>query len=118
MQVYVEKPKCTGCSHCADVCPVAVFEMKERASPDVNNDVAPEAAKWKGSTSADVIAKWTNVQDGHKHFAEKPEGGSGGLSVAVNGSSCILCQACLIECEGECIVITDDTNNVYHSIYK
>ena len=118
MQVYVEKPKCTGCSHCFDVCPVAVFEMKDRAAPDVNNDVAPEEAKWNGSHTPEVTAKWSNVKDGHKHFAEKHEGGSGGISVAVNGASCILCQACLVECEGECIVITDDTNNVYHSIYK
>ncbi len=49
MDVYVDKPKCTGCSHCFDVCPVAVFEMKDRASPDVNNDHAPDEAKWKGA---------------------------------------------------------------------
>ena len=55
------------------------------------------------------------MQDGHRHMARKPEGGSGGLSVAINGSSCILCQACLIEMQRECIVITDDTNNVYRS---
>ena len=117
MQVYVEKPKCTGCAHCFDVCPVAVFEMHDRDGDKVNADVAPEAAKWKGTSDPAVSAKWKDVQDGHKHFAPKFEG-SGGLSVAVNGPSCILCQACLVECEGECIVITDDTNNVYHSIYK
>ena len=110
MQVYVEKPKCTGCAHCFDVCPVAVFEMKDRAAADVNNDVAPEDAKWKGTNDPAVISKWKDVQDGHTHFKEK--------SVAVNGSACILCQACLIECEGECIVITDDTSTVYHSVYK
>ena len=112
------EPACLVSFHCFDVCPVAVFEMKDRASPDVNSDVAPEDVKWKGSHLPEVTAKWGNVQDGHHHFAEKFEGGSGGISVALNGPSCILCQACLIECEGECIVITDDTNNVYHSIYK
>ncbi len=118
MQVYVEKPKCTGCHHCFDVCPVAVFEMKDRASPDVNSDVAPAEEQWKGQTLPDVKAKWENVQDGHKHFAQASDGTSGGISVAVQGPACILCQACLVECEGECIVITDDTNNVYKSIYK
>lgn len=117
MQAYVEKQKCTGCAHCFDVCPVAVFEMKSRSSPDANNDVAPDKDKWTGAVDPAVKAKWENVQDGHKHFAENYEK-SGGLSVAVNGPSCILCQACLVECEGECIVITDDSNNVYKSIYK
>lgn len=118
MQVYVEKPKCTGCAHCFDVCPVAVFQMHDRASNDVNSDVAPPEWQWKGQHTPEVTAKWGSVQDGHHHFAEKFEGGSGGISVAINGPSCILCQACLIECEGECIVITDDSGNVYHSIYK
>lgn len=118
MDVYVEKYKCTGCAHCFDVCPVAVFEMKDRTSPDANKDNAPEADKWKGVTDKSVADKWSAVSDGHKHFAEKFEGGSVGVSVAVNGSSCILCQACLIECEGECIVIKDDTGNTYRSIYK
>ena len=30
MDVFVNKVKCTGCQHCKDVCPVAVFEMKSR----------------------------------------------------------------------------------------
>lgn len=118
MQCYVEKHKCTGCAHCFDVCPVAVFQMKGRNDQEANNDVAPETDKWKGTTDQSVLDKWKTVQDGHKHFAENYEGGSGGLSVAVNGPSCILCQACLVECEGECIVITDDSNNIYKSIYK
>ncbi len=118
MDVWVEKHKCTGCAHCFDVCPVAVFEMKDRASPDANNDHAPEADKWKGVTDPPVLAKWKDVNDGHKHFQEKYEGGSGGLSVGVSGDACILCQACLIECEGECIVIVDDAGTTYRSIYK
>ncbi|MCL4389509.1 MAG: hypothetical protein M1528_00695 [Candidatus Marsarchaeota archaeon] len=118
MDVWVEKHKCTGCAHCHDVCPVAVFEMKDRDSPDANNDHAPDADKWKGTTDADVLAKWKDVKDGHNHFADKFDGTTGGLSVGVNGSACILCQACLIECEGECIVITDDAGTVYRSIYK
>jgi NAD-dependent dihydropyrimidine dehydrogenase PreA subunit len=92
--------------------------MKDRDSPDVNNDHAPEADKWKGTPDADILAKWKDVNDGHKHFADKHDGSSGGISVGVNGSACILCQACLIECEGECIVITDDAGTVYRSIYK
>ena len=124
MDAYVEKEKCTGCQHCKDVCPVAVFEMKGRGTSDnpnaegANADSAPQEQQWKGTTLPDILQKWSNVQDGHKHFAQDNDGTSGGLSVAVNGPACILCQACLIECEGECIVITDDSNNVYRSIYK
>jgi NAD-dependent dihydropyrimidine dehydrogenase PreA subunit len=109
MDVYVEKQKCTGCEHCKDVCPVAVFEMMDINS-DVNKDSAPPEWQWKGEHDPAVYGKWKDVTDGHNHFKEK--------SVAVNGPSCILCQACLIECEGECIVITDDNNTVYRSVYK
>ncbi|MGA3020393.1 MAG: 4Fe-4S dicluster domain-containing protein [Candidatus Micrarchaeales archaeon] len=124
MDVYVEKEKCTGCQHCKDVCPVAVFEMKGRGdqgSPDsegANSDHAPDEHKWKGTTLPEIVSKWSSAQDGHKHFAKENDGTSGGLSDAVNGPSCILCQACLIECEGECIVISDDSGNTYKSIYK
>ncbi len=113
MDVYVMKPHCTGCSHCFDVCPVAVFEMRplDGSKGDINADHAPEQDTWKGVNDPKYFAKWNNeVQKCHDHFKEK--------SVAVNGPSCILCQACLIECEGECIVITDDQGQVYHSIYK
>ncbi|BCS90617.1 MAG: hypothetical protein ARM1_0074 [Candidatus Micrarchaeota archaeon] len=110
MKVWVDKPKCTGCAHCHDVCPVAVFVMKDINAPDVNSDAAPEQAQWKGAHDQEVYNKWANVQDGHTHFKEK--------SVAVNGESCILCQACLIECEGECIHIIDDAGTEYKSIYK
>ena len=51
-------------------------------------------------------------------YADENDGTSGGLSVGVNGSACILCQACLIECEGECIHIIDDSGNKFQSIYK
>ena len=120
MDVYVNKTRCTGCQHCKDVCPVAVFEMKSRKDlAAANSDTAPEGMKWDGKTIEQAdYAKWKDVQDGHKHFAEENDGTSGGLSVAVNGSSCILCQACLIECEGECIHITDDSGVKYDSIYK
>lgn len=119
MDVYVNKTKCTGCQHCKDVCPVAVFEMHSRKDMEkANADTAPEDAKWKGVTEQAVHDKWANVQDGHKHFADENDGTSGGLSVAVQGSACILCQACLIECEGECIHITDDSGVKYDSIYK
>ncbi len=118
MKVWVNKPKCTGCAHCFDVCPVAVFQMKDRSGPDANADVAPAEQQWKGQSDPAVKAKWESVQDGHHHFAEKYEDRSGGLSVAVSGDACILCQACLVECEGECITITDDNGQQYQSIYK
>ena len=119
MKVYVEKPKCTGCQHCKDVCPVSVFELRDRTKPDeVNADVAPPEMQWKGQSDPSVVQKWGQVQDGHKHFADTNDGTSGGISVAVNGSACILCQACLIQCEGECIVIDDEAGNTYHSIYQ
>ncbi len=93
--------------------------MRDRSKPEeVNVDSAPADMQWKGVSDPQVVAKWKDVNDGHKHFAEKNDGSSGGISVAVNGSACILCQACLIECEGECIVIKDDAGNVYRSIYK
>jgi len=117
MKVYVDKTKCTGCAHCSDVCPVAVYQMKEIAEdPDgskgiINSDATPPEQQWKGKNDPNVYAKWNNdVQKCHDHFKKK--------SVAVNGEACILCQACLIECEGECITITDDQGTEYHSIYK
>jgi NAD-dependent dihydropyrimidine dehydrogenase PreA subunit len=118
MDVYVNKTKCTGCQHCKDVCPVAVFEMKERGGPDANADTAPEEMKWKGVIDPKVQEEWKDKTDGHRHFADDNDGTSGGLSVAVAGSACILCQACLIECEGECIHIIDDSGVKYDSIYK
>lgn len=124
MDVYVDKTKCTGCQHCKDVCPVNVFEMRSRGTPDnpdagnANADTAPDESKWKGKSDQSVYDKWANVNDGHRHFATENDGKSGGLSVAINGKDCILCQACLIECEGECIHITDTTGTKYVSIYK
>jgi hypothetical protein len=29
-----------------------------------------------------------------------------------------VCEACLFECEGECILITDDENHVHRSTFK
>jgi NAD-dependent dihydropyrimidine dehydrogenase PreA subunit len=119
MDVWVDKPKCTGCQHCKDVCPVAVFEERSRKDLAASNaDHAPEEMKWKGVSDPDVLAKWKNMKDGHNHFADENDGTSGGVSVAINGPSCILCQACLIECEGECIHIIDDNGTKYQSIYK
>ncbi|ASI13421.1 ferredoxin [Candidatus Mancarchaeum acidiphilum] len=119
MEVWVNKPKCTGCQHCKDVCPVGVFELMNRNDKDKINggDPAPENEKWEGKSDPAVVEKWKDVDDGHRHFADDNDGTSGGMSVAVNGEACILCQACLIECEGECITIKDDTGTEYKSIY-
>ena len=119
MDVYVNKPHCTGCSHCFDVCPVAVFEMRDidkdptgqAQPPFINADTAPADKQWKGVNDPKFYDKWNNnVQKCHDHYKKK--------SVAINGSACILCQACLIECEGECITIVDDQGQTYQSIYK
>jgi NAD-dependent dihydropyrimidine dehydrogenase PreA subunit len=42
----------------------------------------------------------------------------GEKSISVNGPECIVCEACLYECEGECILITDDEGHVHRSVYK
>jgi NAD-dependent dihydropyrimidine dehydrogenase PreA subunit len=42
----------------------------------------------------------------------------GEKSIAVNGPECIVCEACLFECEGECILITDDEGHLHHSTFK
>ena len=124
MDVYVDKKMCTGCQHCKDVCPVGVYEMKGRGTPEdpnaegANSDTAPKEVQWTGQPDKQESEKWSKVKDGHKHFAKDNDGTSGGLSAAVNGASCILCQACLVGCEGECIHITDDSGNKYKSVHK
>ena len=81
VDVKVQTEKCTGCRHCFDVfdvCPVSVFVMHPRAEfPQLVDDF-------------EVAAKF--------QFREEK-------SVAENGSACILCNACLYECEGSCITI-------------
>jgi len=91
VQVVVDLPKCTGCSHCRDVCPVNVFEMKPRDQFPGVVDVPTVAAKFQFR---------------------------GERSLVVHGPECIVCEACLFECEGECITITDDEGNLHHSTYK
>jgi NAD-dependent dihydropyrimidine dehydrogenase PreA subunit len=91
VSVEVELAKCTGCSHCRDVCPVTVFEMQPRAAfGDIVDDPA-------------VAAKF-------QFRAER--------SRVINGPECIMCEACLFECEGECITIVDDEGKVHASTYK
>ena len=91
VQVDIVLEKCTGCAHCHDVCPVNVFELKPRDQfPDCVDD-------------ASIGAKF-------QFRGEK--------SIAVNGPECIVCEACLFECEGECIPITDDEGHVHISIYE
>jgi NAD-dependent dihydropyrimidine dehydrogenase PreA subunit len=91
MDVKVQLEKCTGCHHCFDVCPVAVFVMHPRA--DVANIV----------DDPEVAAKF--------QFREEK-------SIAELGADCILCNACLTECEGSCITIWDDDGKTYQSTYK
>ena len=89
--VEVQHGKCTGCTHCRDVCPVNVFEMQPREKfPDVVDDPS-------------VAAKF-------QFRAEK--------SAVIHGPDCIMCEACLFECEGECITIVDDEGTVHQSTYK
>ncbi len=38
VEVKVDDGKCDGCGTCVDVCPVAVFEMREENSHVINND--------------------------------------------------------------------------------
>ncbi|HLM91974.1 MAG: ferredoxin family protein [Thermoplasmata archaeon] len=91
VQVDIDIARCTGCSHCKDVCPVNVFDLRPRAEvPDVVDN--PE-----------VAAKF-------QFRGEK--------SLAIHGPECIVCEACLFECEGECILITDDENHVHRSTSK
>ena len=91
VSVEVAHTKCTGCTHCRDVCPVTVFEMVPRDQfPGIEDDPA-------------VAAKF--------NFR-------GEKSKVINGPECIVCEACLFECEGECITIVDDENNVHHATYK
>ncbi len=52
MDVYVDKTKCTGCQHCKDVCPVAVFEMHSRKDMEkANADNAPEERSGRGRST-------------------------------------------------------------------
>ena len=38
--------------------------------------------------------------------------------MAEHGPVCIICNACLTECEGSCITIWDDEGKTYQSTYK
>ena len=91
VSVDVAHAKCTGCTHCRDVCPVMVFEMQPR---DAFGEIVDDAS---------VAAKF-------QFRAER--------SRVINGPDCIMCEACLFECEGECITIVDDEGKVHQSTYK
>ncbi len=91
IQVDVELARCTGCSHCKDVCPVNVFDLKPR---EIFSDLVDDP----------------NVGAKFQFRGEK--------SVSINGPECIVCEACLFECEGECILITDEEGHVHRSVYK
>jgi len=91
VQVDIDIARCTVCSHCKDVCPVNVFDLRPRAEvPDVVDN--PE-----------VAAKF-------QFRGEK--------SLAIHGPECIVCEACLFECEGECILITAAENHVHRPTSK
>jgi NAD-dependent dihydropyrimidine dehydrogenase PreA subunit len=91
IQVDIDISRCTGCSHCKDNCPVDVFELRPRDQvPDVIDDPS-------------VAIKF-------QFRGEK--------SLVVQGSQCFVCRACLTECEGECILITDTEGNVHFSSYE
>ena len=47
VSVEVAHAKCTGCTHCRDVCPVTVFEMQPRANFGEIIDDANVAAKFQ-----------------------------------------------------------------------
>jgi NAD-dependent dihydropyrimidine dehydrogenase PreA subunit len=91
--VDIVTSKCTGCAHCRDVCPVNVFELRPRTNPEFAGVM----------DDPEVAAKF--------QFRDEK-------SVVINGPECIVCEACLFECEGECITITDDEGTVHHSTYK
>ena len=38
IKIEMDHSKCTGCGTCVDVCPVAVFELKEEKSVVINLD--------------------------------------------------------------------------------
>ena len=49
MQVYVEKPKCTGMFTALTITLSGVQIKSQIGFCHVNGDVAPEADKWKGT---------------------------------------------------------------------
>ena len=38
VEIKIDLDKCTGCATCVDVCPVAVFELRDEKSAAVNVD--------------------------------------------------------------------------------
>ncbi len=38
VEIKIDNDKCTGCGTCVDVCPVAVFELRNEKSVAVNVD--------------------------------------------------------------------------------
>ena len=38
VEIKIDKEKCTGCGTCVDICPVAVFEIKDEKCEVVNLD--------------------------------------------------------------------------------
>lgn len=91
IEVEVTLPRCTGCAHCKDVCPVNVFDLRPREQFAGVVDDPEVAAKFQ-------------------FRAER--------SLVVNGPECIVCAACLYECEGECIRILDSEGHEHRSVYK
>ena len=123
MDVYVDKPRCTGCQHCKDVCPVACLRDEGHGRQATrrrrrNGTLRRTRPSGRESSRQSIQTSGPTSRTGTSTSPTDNDGTSGGISVAVNGASCILCQACLIECEGECIHITDDSGTKYSSVYK
>ncbi len=83
--------KCTGSTYCRNACPVNVFEMRARD-------------RFEGATDEALVVTKFQIR------AEQ--------SWVINGPDCIMCDAYLFECKGECITIVDDEGAVHQSTYK
>ncbi len=51
----VNEEKCTGCSQCVDVCPVDVFEMKDKKSKVANGDECIGCRACENTCPSDAI---------------------------------------------------------------
>lgn len=52
---YVDKAKCTGCGTCKDVCPVDVFDIKDKKSVVINPDACIQCRACEASCPKKAI---------------------------------------------------------------